>query len=113
TITIDDGGKAGIKIGTTNASSITLGATATVSAGKTFSVTDADKLTVGGKIIPQSLFLQVPLTATLVSQPVFIADTTYQVTDAKCIPSVISASGTFQVTIESGTTAAGSGTNQL
>ena len=112
-LNLDSGGNAGINIGTTNASSITLGTDATVSANKTFSVTTADKLTVGGTIIPQSIPILVPLSATVVTQPVFIADTTYQVTGAKCIPSIISVSGTFQVTVESGTTAAGSGTSQL
>jgi hypothetical protein len=97
----------------TGTGAVSLNGTATVAAGKTLSVTDADKLTVGGKVIPQAEFIHVQLLATVVTQPVFIADTTYQVTGAKCDPSIASTSGTFQVTVESGTTAPGSGTAQL
>jgi hypothetical protein len=108
-----DVGNNTLSVQTASGGAITLGGTTTVATGKTLAVTDADKLTVGGKIIPQSLFIHVPLTATLVSQPVFIADSTYQVTGAKCVPTTLSVSGTFQVEVESGTTAIGSGTNQL
>ncbi len=112
-LSLDAGGSAGILIGTTSATSITLGADATVSANKSFSITTADKLTVGGIIIPQTIPIAVPISVTSVTQVVFIADTTYQVTGTKCVPSVLSSSGTFQVTVESGTTAAGAGTAQL
>jgi hypothetical protein len=114
TLTLDSGGSTGINIGTNNANSITLGAAATVSANKTFTVTSADSLLVGGNIIPQTVTIAVPLLASILDQNVFIADNTYQLTAVRCVYSVAALlSGTLQVTIETGTSAPGSGTSQL
>lgn len=114
TLTLDAGGAAEINIGTSNANAITLGADATSSANKTFSVTTADKLLVGGTIIPQTVTITTPLTSTIIDQNVFVADNTYQLTATRCVYSVAAAlSGTLQVTVDTGTNAPGSGTAQL
>lgn len=55
----------------------------TVATGKTLAVTDADKLTVGGKIIPQKLILTVPINASSVDQNIFIADAAYKVSSVE------------------------------
>ncbi len=97
----------------TGTGTISLNGDTTIASGKTLVVATADKLTIGGKIVPQSLFVTVPLTAAILTQPVFIADTSYQVTGTKCVPSLASISGTLQVTVDTGTDAAGAGTSQL
>lgn len=113
TLTLDAGGAASVAIGSMNASTISLGANTTVATGKTLAV-DVDKLTVGGTIVPQAILIPVPLTASLLTQPIFVADTTYQITGAKCFYSLAALlNGTFQVTVDSGSTAPGSGTSQL
>lgn len=108
-----DVGSNTLSVQTTNGGAITLGGTTTIATGKTLAITDADKLTVGGNIIPQTIAIPVPLTAAVLTTPVFIADTTYQVTGTKCIPSILSISGTLNVTVDTGTQAAGAGTSQL
>ncbi len=56
----------------------TLSGDTTVAAGKTLAVTTADKLLVGGKIVPQHVILNVPLDASSVNQWVFVADAAYE-----------------------------------
>lgn len=110
--TIDQSGSSGSIL--TGSGGMIINGDASVSAGKSFAVTDADKLTVGGTIIPQTIPILVPLTSSLLSQPIFIADTTYQITGTKCFYSVGALlNGAFQVTVDSGTTAPGSGIAQL
>jgi hypothetical protein len=55
----------------------------TVATGKTLAITDADKLTVGGKIIPQKLIINVPIAAASVDQNIFIADAAYKVSSVE------------------------------
>jgi len=110
--TIDQSGSSGSIL--TGSGGMEINGSATVSAGKTFTITDADKLTVGGTIIPQEIPVTVPLVSTLLTQPVFIADNTYQITGTKCFYSIAALlSGAFQVTVDSGTTAPGGGIAQL
>lgn len=58
---------------------VTISGAPTVATGKTLAVTDADKLTVGGIIVPQKIVLTVPINASSVDQNIFIADAAYQV----------------------------------
>ncbi len=93
---------------------ISLNGSTTVASGKTLAAASADSLTVGGTIIPQTLFIPVDLTASLVDRTVFIADASYQVTSTRCVYSVAAlASGTLQVSVETGTGAPGTGADQL
>lgn len=77
----------------TSAGAQTLSAGATVATGQTLAVTSADKLTVGGLIVPQELeFSQVILAATA-NQHVFVAPWTLQITGIQEIHSVVGGSG--------------------
>lgn len=98
----------------TGTGAVSLNGTTTVASGKTLAVTTADSLTVGGNKIPQTLFLPVPLTASVLTQAIFVADRDYQLTSAKCSYSIAaSLLGTFQVSVDTGSDAPGSGTSQL
>lgn len=92
-----------------------LGAGGTVATGKTLAVTTADKLTVGGVIVPQTKTLSFPLNALniAVSSALFIADETYQLTNVTASWGVASVSATFNIEKLTGTTAPGSGTALL
>lgn len=110
--TIDQSGSSGSIL--TGSGGMTINGNASVSAGKTFAVTDPDKLTVGGTIIPQEIPITVSLLSTLLTQPIFVADATYQVSNVKCFYSVGALlNGTLQITADSGNSAPGSGIAQL
>ncbi len=83
-----------IKTGT---GAIALNGSPTVATGKTLAVTDADKLTVGGKIVPQYLILNVPMNAASVDQWVFVADAAYELDTVELSYTVASTSGTFDL----------------
>ena len=83
-----------IKTGT---GAIALNGSPTVATGKTLAVTDADKLTVGGKIVPQYLILNVPMNADSVDQWVFVADAAYELDTVELSYTVASTSGTFDL----------------
>jgi hypothetical protein len=53
--------------------------TTTISTGDTLAVTDADGLTIGGKIIPQKMIVTVPLTNMTRNGTIFIADDAWTV----------------------------------
>lgn len=112
-LNLDSG--ATINIGTGSATGIAVGTDATISANKTFSVATADKLLVGGNIIPQTVTIPVPLGLSLItSQIIFVSDNTYKISGVQCAYSVRAlVGGTLQVTVDTGTTAPGGGTNQL
>jgi hypothetical protein len=98
----------------TGTGAVSLNGTTTVASGKTLAITTADSLTVGGNKIPQTLFVPVPLTAAVLTQAIFVADRDYQLTSAKCSYSIAaSLLGTFQVSVDTGSDAAGAGTSQL
>ncbi len=98
----------------TGTGAVSLNGTTTVASGKTLAVTTADSLTVGGNKIPQTLFIQVPLLATVLTQAIFVADRSYQLTSAKCSYSVAAGLlGTFQVSVDTASDAPGAGTSQL
>lgn len=62
-------------------------------------VTTADKLTVGGKIIPQELVIVWPMTASSVDESVFIPTQDYNVTAVEIRYSVAASSGPTNVTL--------------
>ncbi|MEX0616430.1 MAG: hypothetical protein WD231_01290 [Candidatus Woykebacteria bacterium] len=98
----------------TGTGAITLAGNTTISSGKTLSVTTADNLTVGGSIVPQTLFVSVNLLSSLLDNTVFIADANYSLTSVKCVYSVKALLlGTLQLTVDTGTQSPGSGTSQL
>lgn len=81
--------------------------------GGTFAITTADKLTVGGVIVPQAISVNLGnLSASSASgDAVFIANRAYQVTAVRAVWSHIGGSGAAaQVEKLTGTTAPGSGT---
>ena len=90
----DGSGTGEIKTGT---GAIALNGSTTVATGKTLAVTDADKLTVGGKIVPQYLILNVPINADSVDQWVFVADAAYELDTVELSYTVASTSGTFDL----------------
>ncbi len=105
-------------IGATTLGVTTLGNTTTVSSGKTLAVTTADKLTVGGVIVPQAIEVSAHVqTAILaVDQSFFIANQAYQVTAVKYISSTaetVAGSLTVQLVKDTGTDAPGAGTDLL
>lgn len=85
----------------------------TVASGNTLAVTTADKLTEGGVIIPQTLFVTIDVDALGVSETVFIADAAYQVTGVNAVWGTASVSGTLTIEKLTGTTAPNSGTVML
>lgn len=91
----------------------TIGGDTTIASAKTLAVTTADKLTVGGVIIPQTLYVTVPLFVTDVTKAILVAPEALQVTAIKAVYGVVSASGTLTVEKLTGTTAPGGGTAML
>lgn len=91
----------------------------TMAAAKSFTVSTADLLTCGGKIVPQTKTITVnyaPVTSNTAANAFsfFIADETYQITLIKIsYDTQLDASSTLQIQKLTGTTAAGSGTNLL
>jgi hypothetical protein len=91
---------------------------ATVATGQTLAVTDADKLTIGGVIVPQEIeitFHGQPATE-MVDQTFFVANQAYQVTKVRFVAAVAEASaGTLLVQLvkDTGTDAPGAGTDLL
>ena len=61
----------------------------TVAANKALAVTTADKLTVGGKIIPQEMVLTFPYTASSVDQQIFTAKEAWNITAVRLVPRVV------------------------
>jgi hypothetical protein len=91
---------------------------ATVATGQTLAVTDADKLTVGGVIVPQTLTVtyRCAAAATCGTSHFFVADAAYQVTGVNVVWSTAESTATnLRVQVEklTGTTAPGSGTALL
>lgn len=88
----------------------------TVTAGITFAVTTADKLTCGGKIVPQTKTITIPLFAGVQTSAINILciDETYQVIAIRVVDDGSEVGGTV-VTIgkATGTTAPGAGTTML
>ena len=85
---------------------------ATIATAQTLAVTTADKLTVGGIIVPQEMPLTVDYVAATADHAFFIADQAYKVTAIREVHSTVGGSGAV-MNIEklTSTTAPGSGTN--
>lgn len=92
-----------------------LNAGGTISSGNSLVVTTADKLTVGGVIVPQTKTLSFPLNALniAVSSALFVADEAYQITSVKASWGVASVSMVFDIEKLTGTTVPGAGTSLL
>ena len=71
----------------------------TVNSSQTLAVTSADRLTVGGKIIPQELVVVWPMSASSVDESVFIPTGNYNVTAVEIRYSVAASSGPTNVTL--------------
>jgi hypothetical protein len=67
---------------------VSLNGDTTVATTKTLAVADADKLTVGGVIIPQEMIITIPIGASEVDQTAFIADDAWQITKIEEVHSV-------------------------
>jgi hypothetical protein len=63
----------------------------TIPTGKTLAVTDADKLTIGGLIVPQKIELSFEIKpfATVTEYDLWVATAAYQVTAIKAVPSTV------------------------
>jgi hypothetical protein len=75
---IDFSNATGIFSGPTGAYSVN--GNGTVASTKSWAITTADKLTVGGVIVPQEMVLTIPIGASEVDQTAFIADDAWQIT---------------------------------
>lgn len=93
----------------------TQGGDFTVASGKTLAVTTADKLTVGGVIVPQYVVVTYNgQTASATDSTVFIAARAYQVVDVSEVHSVAAGGASkLQLTKDTSTNAPGAGTNLL
>lgn len=96
----------------------TLSGDTTVASGKTLAVTTADKLTVGGLIVPQEIEVSVRVgaAALMVDHSFFIATQAYQVTKVKFVHAVAESTAStllVQVVKDTGTDAPGAGTDLL
>lgn len=96
----------------------TLNGDTTVASGKTLAVTTADKLTVGGVIVPQEIevVFHGQAAGAMVDQSFFVANQAYQVTKVKFVSAVAeSTAGTLlaQLVKDTGTDAPGAGTDLL
>jgi len=101
---------------TQTASATTLAQNTTVASGKTLAVTTADKLTVGGVIVPQAIEVSYigQTTEAATDRVFFIANRAYQVTAIKQVHSVAAGGASkLQVTKDTGTDAPGAGTDLL
>jgi hypothetical protein len=90
--------------------------TVTIPTGKTLAVASADKLTVGGGILPQVIEVSYvgQTTEAATDRAFFIANRAYQVTAIRQVHGVAAGgASTLQVTKDTGTTAPGAGTDLL
>lgn len=90
--------------------------TVTIPTGKTLAVASADKLTVGGGIMPQVIEVSFvgQTTEAATDRAFFIANRAYQVTAIRQVHSVAAGgASTLQVTKDTGTTAPGAGSDLL
>jgi hypothetical protein len=90
--------------------------TVTIPSGKTLAVASADKLTIGGGIVPQVIEVSYvgQTTEAATDRPFFIANRAYQVTAIRQVHSVAAGgASTLQVTKDTGTTAPGAGSDLL
>ena len=90
----------------------------TVASSKTLAVTTADKLTVGGLIVPQQLEVSFHAQAAsaMVDQSFFVANQAYQVTAIRFVHAVAESTAgslSVQVTKDTSTNAPGAGTDLL
>jgi hypothetical protein len=90
----------------------------TVASGKTLAVTTADKLTVGGVIVPQVLEVSAHIGAAglMVDQTFFVANRAYTVTGARFVHATAETTAAnlrVQITKDTGTNAPGAGTDLL
>lgn len=97
----------------TGTGAISLNGDTTIASAKALAVTTADKLTVGGLIVPQQIYLSVPIFAADVSKSVFVATEAVQVTAIRVVYGVLAVAGTLNVEKLTSTTAPGSGTTML
>lgn len=86
----------------------------TISTGDTLAVTSADKLTVGGVIVPQEMILTIPIGTSAVDQTAFVADDAWQITKIEEVHTVAQNTaypntGSLSVMKCTGTQAPGSG----
>lgn len=90
--------------------------TVTIPSGKTLAVASADKLTIGGGIVPQVIEVSFvgQTTEAATDRAFFIANRAYQITAISQVHSVAAGgASTLQVTKDTGTTAPGAGTDLL
>ena len=90
--------------------------TVTIPSGKTLAVASADKLTIGGGIVPQVIEVSFvgQTTEAATDRAFFIANRAYQVTAIRQVHSVAAGgASTLQVTKDTGTTAPGAGSDLL
>ena len=104
--------------GLTVSASRTYSATQTISSGTTLAVATADKLTVGGVIVPQAIEVSFhgQAAGAMVDQSFFVANRAYQVTAAKEVHAVAESTATnlrVQVVKDTSTNAPGAGTDLL
>lgn len=98
----------------TGTGAISLNGDTTIASAKALAVTTADKLTVGGIIVPQQLYVSVPLFVTDLSKAVFVAPEAFQVTAVRAVYNVAGGvAAVLGVEKLTGTTAPGSGTALL
>lgn len=102
----------------TPAGAVTYGNNLTIDTGKTLAVTTADKLTVGGIIVPQEFRVtaHVGAAALMVDQTFFVADRACTVTGARFVHAVAETTAAtlrVQVVKDTGTDAPGAGTDLL
>lgn len=105
----------GSKTFTTGTGAVSLAGDSTVASNKALAVTTADKLTVGGVIVPQEMVITVPIGTSAVDQTVFIADDAWQITKIEEVHTVAQNTafpntGSLSVMKCTGTQAPGSGT---
>lgn len=97
----------------TGTGAVSLNGDTTVASAKTLAVTTADKLTVGGLIVPQFIYLSVPIFATDVSKSVFVATDAVQVVAIRVVYGVLAVAGTLNLEKLTGTQAPAGGTTML
>ena len=105
---------AGTKTFATGTGAATLNGDTTVATSKTLAVTTADKLTVGGIIVPQYKDIVIPINAASVDQWAFIAKYACQVTNVSVIYTVAGGAGaTVDIKKSTSVQAPASGTTML
>ena len=98
---------------TSGTGAIALKGDTTISTTKTLAVTDADKLTVGGIIVPQYTIINVPFNAASVDQWTFVADAGYMLDSVELIFTVTSSSGAIDIKKSTSVQAPASGATML